>query len=476
MSINLRLSAAPNGTRNVFDQTVNLVSNYGAVSGGSQATNNAALSAFNSAYAGFTGRTQLIVPPGDYNFSGGGFGSAGGTGLMISAYGATLRNLNGFGAPGQYGDTVHHALIQSVVAGSQAVSLVTSGETSRFNAGQRVLVTEGDVQGYGQPTNPWKFEFRKIQSIGSGTLAFTEPLKRSYSSSYPNYNAGTPGLEPYAGGPATVYALNPAWDQAIEMRGGYIADNGNLFYGRGRDITYTDMFFETYGPAASQNINCTVQRCSVGTFGEMEVDKLVDNLIMRDNLFNAVVFQSQAINNLTADGNTCRSGQYWRGAAGADSCVISNLSTPTFWFGLFAYGVQMGNVTLRNVNAAAASFNSAYRTALSSFGQPGGGALTITSSSPVAWAVPDAYCVILDASGNYSGISFRVLGVAYSGGVTTISTTLSTPVPGSSGGFSAPWYIHPHPGKDTTLINCTGNSVFTGASGNPPNSPIFGWA
>lgn len=474
MNANLRTSSSATGKKNFFDRTVDFVATYGGVSGGSQATNDAALSAFNSAYAGFTGRTKLIVPPGDFDFLGGGFGSSGGTGLMISAYGATLRNLGGFGAAGQYGDTVHHALIQTISAGNDTVLLVTSGQTSRFSVGQWVIVTEGDVQGYGQPTNPWKFEFKKILSIGTGSLTFTEPLSKSYRSTYPNYNPGTVGIEPYAGGPATVYALNPAWDQAIEMRGGYIADNGNLFYGRGRDISYVDMFFETYGPAASQNIKCGVHRCTVGTFGEMEVDKLVETLVLKDNLFNAIVFQSTGINNLIADNNATRSGQYWRGVGGGRS-VISNLTTDTFWYGLFAYGVALGETTLIDCNAAAASYNTSYRFALADYGQPGGGALTITSNDVQRWAVPDGWCVLLDGSGHFSGISFQVTDVAFSGGVTTISTTLSTPVPGTSGGFSAPWYIHPHPGKNTTHINCTGNSTFTSMSGQPANSPVFGW-
>lgn len=475
--INLRRSSSAGGTGNTYTQTVNLVSTYGAQAGGSAATNNAALSAFNTALSGFSGRTHLIIPPGSYTFSTAGLASSGGNGkeLLISAYGATLTGLGGFGAAGMYGDTVHHALIQTTAAGNTTVTLVTSGETSRFTTGQWVLVTEGDVQGYGQPTNPWKFEYKKIQSIGSGTLTFTEPLQKDYSSTYPNYNPGTFGLEPYAGGPACVYAMNPAWDMKIEMRGGFIPDNNNLFYGRGRDLTYTDMTFETYGPAISNNSLCTVQRCTVGTFGEMEVDKLCDTAILRNNLFNAVTCQSTAVNTLIADNNSTRSGQYWRGVAGGNT-TITNLTTDTFWFGVIGYGVSLGNTTLRNVSAGTASYPSSYRFALSDYGQPGSGALTITSTDVQRWAVPNGWCVLLDGSGNYSGISFQVTNVAYSGGVTTISTTLSTPVPGTSGGFSSPWYIVPHPGKNTTLVNCTGNSVFTTASGNPANSPIFGWS
>lgn len=471
----VRGSSSANGTKNTYTQTVNLVADYGAVSGGSQATNNAAAAAFNAAFNGFSGRTQLIIPPGDYNFTTGLAASGGGSGkeLVISAYGATLRNVGGFGAASQTGAGPGFVacLMQTTAAGASTVNLVTSGDTSNFSAGQWVRVTEGDVQGFGQPPNPWKFEFKKIQSIGTGTLTFTEPLQRSYSSAFPNYNAGNPGFEPYGGGPACIYGLRSTWDLKVEMKGAYIPDNNNLFYGRGRDVTYTDMYFETYGPAASDAINCTVQRCTVGTFGEMEVDKTVDTLVLRDNLFNAVVFQSLSVNNLIADNNTCRPGQYWRGSA--NNSVIRKLNTPTYWFGLVGYGALMGNTTLIDCNAATASYPNTYRFLYTNYTEAGG-SLTI-SGGPVQWAVPGAWYVLLDGSGNYSGISFQVTNIVLSGGVTTISTTLSQPVPSTSGGRNAPWYIVPHPGKDTTLINCTGNSTFTTASGNPPNSPIFGW-
>lgn len=471
MSLKFSSSA---GTRNIYDQTVNLVTDYSAVSGGSAATNNSALSSFNTALAGFSGRTQLIIPPGDYTFSTSfAFSNAGGKDIFISAYGATLRGAGGFGSAGQSG-TFPMALMQTTALGNATVSLVTSGDTSLFSVGQWVRVTEGDLQGGGQPPNPWKMEFKKIASIGTGTLTFTEPLDKSYSSTYPNYNAGSPGSEPNAGGPASIYGLQTAWDSKIEMAGAYIPDNDNLFYGRGREVIYTNMSFETYGPTASDSRDVTIQGCTVGTFGEAEIDKMVTNMTIRDTVFNAVVFQSSSIENLYVNNVTCRTGQYWRGV-GVNS-VITNLNTPTFWFGVKGYGVIQGNTRLVDCDAASASYDTSYRFALSDYGQPGSGALTITSGSPQQWAVPSGWYVILDGSGNYSGISFQVTNIAFSGGVTTISTTLSTPVPETSGGFSAPWYIVPHPGKDTTLINCAGNSVFTTASENPPNSPIFGWS
>jgi hypothetical protein len=467
----IRASSSASGTKNVYDQTVNFVSTYGGQSGGSKATNDTALSAFNTAYAAFSGRTQLIIPPGDYDFTEAVWGSSGGDKLVISAYGATLRNQVGFVNSGQYNDNTHHANIQTIAAGNSTVTLVTAAQTSRFSEGQWCCVTEGDLQGFGYPSNPWKFEYKKIDSIGTGTLTFTEPLQKSYSSTFQNYSAGN-GSDIYRGGPATVYAFNPIWNQEVEFKGAYITDTGGLFYGKCRLPTYTDMYFETYGPCPTVSTICTVQRCRVGTFGEMEVDKLCDTLVTRGNTFNAVAFQN-IVNNLYSEDDRTNSGQYWRGSA--VNSTIRNLTTDTYWFGTKGYGVLTGNTRLESCNAGAASYDTSYRFALADYSQPGSGALTITSNDPQTWAVPNGWYVILDGSGNFSGIDFQVTDIAFSGGVTTISTTLSTPVPGTAGGFSAPWYIHPHPGKNTTLITCTGNSVFTTASGNPANSPIFGW-
>ncbi len=471
MSINLRLSASANGTRNTFDRVWNLVDDFGANSSGTNANNTAAVDAFNTAYAAVSGRTKLIIPAQEFDFASGvTWGALGGDRLVISAYGATLHKQGGFANSGLSNDWTHHANIASASAGSSTVDLITDAETSRFSVNQWVLITEGDVQGYGYPINPWRFEYKKIQSIGTGTLTFTEPLTKSYSSAFPNYNPGDPEI--YMGGPATVYALLPAWDQEVEMQGGYLTNTDNLFYGKVRIARYTDMTFQSYGPCPTVNVSCVLRGITTETT-ELEVDKLVDHLEIYDCDFHAIAFQSVAINRLTVDTATTASGQYWRGVAGGDS-VIRNLTTPTFWFGVKGYGVVLGNTTLIDCDAAAVSYDTSYRFALADYGQPGDGALTI-SGGPERWAVPDGWCVLLDGSGNYSGISFQVTDIDASGGTTTISTTLSTPVPGTSGGFSAPWYIHPHPGKDTTLTGCTGNSTFTSMSAGPPNSPVFGW-
>lgn len=97
MSINLRLSASANGTRNTFDRVWNLVDDFGANPSGTAANNTAAVNAFNTAYAAVSGRTKLIIPAQEFDFASGvTWGVLGGDKLVISAYGATLHKQGGF--------------------------------------------------------------------------------------------------------------------------------------------------------------------------------------------------------------------------------------------------------------------------------------------------------------------------------------------------------------------------------------------
>lgn len=467
MSINRRLSSSSN----VFDQTVDYVADYGAVAGGSTATNNAALSAFNTAYAGFTGHTRLTIPPGTYAHSGDAWwGILGGDRLTIAAPGVTIAGIGGTAKIALYDDDQHHANIATVSAGASTVSLITSGQTSRFSVGQGVLVTEGDLQGFGSPPNPWKFEFKRVASIGSGTLTFTEPLTNSYSSTFPNYGAGG-AFQPYLGGPATVYALSDAWDQEIEIQGMTFADSGGLFYGKTRIAKYTDCIFETYGPCPTMNVLFRTLRCSTLSLGT-EVDKIVQRMEVIDSTPYAVDFQSSSINELYVTGTTASG--YWRGVAGGTT-YINGLDTPEFRFGVAAYGAVTGHTELVNCNSANATFSPGYAVDLSDYTEEGEGVISITGG-PATWAVPGAYFYLAEGTDpNAFAASYQVTDVTKSGGTTYIATTLPDPIPATINGKNAPFQLRPHPGPNVTCVTCTGSTLFTNQSALPANSPLFGW-
>jgi hypothetical protein len=466
--MSLKASSSAGGTRNTFDNELNFA-DYGAVGDG-VTSNTTALGSFNTAYAALSGRTRLKINPGNYAFGSlAVWGALGGDRLVIEAPGVTLQNQFGMANSGPVEDNAHHANIATVSAGADTVPLVTPAQTSRFNSGQWVLVTEGDLQGTGYPMNPWKFEYKKIASIGSGTLTFTEPLAKSYSSTFPNYSAGS-GITLYQGGPATVYAMPAIWNQEIEIQGASFTDTGNLFYGKCRVAKWTDCSFATYGPCPTLNVLFRMLRCSTaGT--SIEVDKCVQHMEVLQSTLRAVDFQSSSINELYVTGTTAS--VRWRGVAGGTT-YIHGLDTPEFRYGVTSFGVVTGNTTTEACNSANATWSSGYSVNFADYTEAGGGVLTIATDSPLGWAVPGAYYVLTNTADQFA-ISFQVTDISASGGTTSITTTLPDPVPGTINGRSAPWEIHPHPGADVTAINCTGSTLFTDQSALPAHSPLFGW-
>lgn len=473
MSINLRLSSSPNGTRNTFDQTVNYVTDYGAVSGGSTATNNAALSAFNTAYAGFSGHTQLFIPPGTYAHSGDAWWARlGGDRLTISAYGATLTGITGFAKLAIPEDSTKQAFISTATAGDTTVSLLTAAETSRFTVGKYVLVACIEMQGYGDPPNFALFEFRRISSIGTGALTFTEPLINTYKSTYPA------SVDVTLGGPAVVYAMDDAWDQEVELKGAYIPDNSNLYYGKTRVAMYTDCTFETYGPCPTANILFRSTRCVGAGVGGLEVDKCVHRAEFIDSMHRAVDFQSASVNELYVKNMTQSPNARWRGGASKSNTFV-NLNTTDFLFGAMNYGAQ-GPTTMTNCSATNGSWFSSNIFPFADYTEEGGGVLSyLGNPCPPSnlfgyWAVPGNYCVLLDASNAFAQ-SFQVLDVTATGGRTYVTTTLPDPVPSTINGKSAPWRIANHPCPDVTMVNCSGNTLFTTHSGLPAGTPFNQW-
>lgn len=478
MSINLRLSASASGTRNVFDNVLDF-SSFGGSPGASGATNIAAVASFNTAYAALTGRTRLYVPPGVYNgsaaFNFANTAPPAGSSLLIDAYGVTLTAPNGqtntvANNAGIGTDGTKEARIVTVSAGTDTVALVTAGQTSRFSVGQWCLVSGINMQGAGDPPNLGIFEFKKVLSIGTGTLTFTEPLLYSYKDTWPVYTTGR-------GGPATVYPIQGAFDQEVEVKGVTFTDTANLTQGKTRVILWTDCAFETYGPCPSVNLLFRSTRCTGNGTGGLEVDKCVHRIEFIDTVHRAIDFQSASINelyvsNLTQSVSTPR----WRGGASRSNTFI-NLTTGAFQFGEMNYGV-MGPTTMTNCTATSGDW---FRTVFpfSDYTEEGGGVLSYAGGPTPGvtvgyWAVPGTNCVLVDGSQAWAR-SFQVTDVTQSGGRTYVTTNLPFPVPGTINGKSAPWSIACHPCADLTMVNCSGNSMFTTQSALPAHTPFQSW-
>src|SRR6185436_10768360 len=447
MSINLRLSAASGGSRNTYDNVLDFAS-FGGSPGASGATNIAAVSSFNTAYAALGGRTQLYIAPGVYTGNSG-FNFANtagiaGSQLTISAYGATFTapggNQNGWAISAgivQGADNAKETLINTVSAGASTVTLKTAGQTSRFSVNQYCCVGGINQQGAGDPPNTGIFEFKKILSIGTGTLTFTEPLANSYKDTWPVYTAGR-------GGPATVFPMQGFWDQEVEFKGATFTDTGQLCYGKTRVAKWTDCTFETYGPCPTVNLLFRSTRCVGNGTGGLEVDKCVHRIEFIDTIHRAVDFQSASVNELYVSNVTQSvSSPRWRGGA-RNSNTFINLTTGTFSFGEMNYGA-MGPTTMTNCSASAGDWF-VQTTPFSDVTEEGGGVLSyVNGPNPPSnlfhyWAVPGQNCVLLDASNAWAR-SFQVSDVSQSGGRTYVTTNLPFPVPGTINGKTSPWKI-----------------------------------
>jgi len=331
------------------------------------------------------------------------------------------------------------------------------------------------MQGYGFPQNPWTFEFKKIASKSSTTLTFTEALENSYVSTYPNYEPGNPEI--YQGGPATVYVLRDSWDQEITIKGARYTDTGNLTYCSTRSTEWVDCTFDTYGPCPSMNLSYRSIRCTGAGTGGLEIDKCAHSVTFIDSMHRAVDFQSASINHLYVSNMTQSPNARWRGGASKSNTFI-DLNTADFNFGEMNYGA-MGPTTMTDCVATTGTWFSANVFPFSDYTEEGGGVLSYAGGPDPAsrtgyWAVPGVYCVLLDASNAFAQ-SFQVTDVTTSGGRTYVTTTLPDPVPGTINGKSAPWRIACHPCADLTMVNCSGNSMFTTQSGLPAHTPFQSW-
>jgi hypothetical protein len=468
-----------------YDQIVNF-SSYGGSPANSAAANTTAVSTFNTAYAAMSGRTLLVIDPGTYNFNAFNIANTlgiAGSRLTISAYGVTITAAVGTQGVAvgagivQGGDNAKETRINTVSAGASTVTLKTAGETSRFAVGGYACVGGVNMQGAGDPPNQAIFEYKKIQSIGVGTLTFTEPLEDSYQDTWPLYTLGR-------GGPATVFPMQGFWDQEVEFQGARFTDTGNLIYGKPRVMQWTDCTFDTYGPCPTVNNLFRALRCSADGTGGLEVDKCINRIEFIDCAIRAIDFQSASVNHLYVLNHTAPtvSGRIprWNGGARKSNTFI-NLTIGAggvFRFGPMNYGI-MGPTTMTNCSSPSAEFFN-QTTPFSSYTEAGGGVLSYSGGPGTAanpshwWATPGGNAVLLDSSNNFAR-SFQISDVSQSGGDTIITTNLPFPVPASINGRSAPWKIIAHPCADLTMSSCTGNWLFTSQSALPAHTPFQDW-
>lgn len=308
-----------------------------------------AFAAFNKWAVTQTAMVQLTIPSGSvcaFTSNAGLWWAKGIKNLLVVGYGATITN-NGANSPGfflggkgQFADNLHSARLATVAAGSSKVQLQTPKQASLFTVGSYALITGFDLQGiwrapYGYPSNPHWFEYVKVTSvdISAGTVTFAAPLKNTYKSTWPNYNSGNQ-FEVDAGGPATLYALDPSWDTQVEYRGLTISQENFQTYAIGRSVTYRDVKFTgAHCGVPTQNylwqaINTDFSACNI------EVDKLITMMVLDRVTMHLLKFQSSSTDLMTMSNSTVRTQM----SGTPKKAVISDTKIADFRPGAYAYG------------------------------------------------------------------------------------------------------------------------------------------
>jgi len=283
---------------------------------------------------------NLIVDGG----SGSTLTSVGGTGFVLGTDGlcqAGLTDASGCSAR-----------IQTVSAGSTIVTLtaasLAAGYISRFSVNKWIMIGGLDVQGlfqqpYGYPPNQTYFEWRKITNVnaGTGVITLDRVTTNAYLSTWPNYNSGN-AFEADAGGAATIWVMNDAWNSTKEFRNLTLTQNGQIGI-VGRNVTLRNVTVSNTGgncgPLPTQNESWSIYNSTWSC--NVEVDKLVETMTMDTSTFNSVEYQSSSIANLVMRNSTA---SFMYGSARNSQIIDTTLS---FWRPGTHYGATESVVCTR---------------------------------------------------------------------------------------------------------------------------------
>lgn len=459
----------------------NLVTNFGAVPGGSD--NSGAWNDFNAWGVANQGSDQILldVPRGTYPVQSNVQPLLGLRNVIVNGYGAVLNDSGGssynLGTNGQRRDDSHSARVATVVSGATSVTLVDITKASLFASNTWALLTGFDLQGlwqspFGSPTNPAFFEYVYITSIVGAVITFLTPLKRSYKSTWPNYNAGN-AFEVDNGGPATLYAIDPRWDLFARWVGITIdqpavaAGNANT-NSNGRDIGFIDVTAIAACPIPSQNNDWLIDRGDWSA-ASMECDKLVERMTVRQCNAGIIGFQSASINLAIFDAVTAR-------ITGSPRRMIARNTTITTRFrpGASGYGntqeivldtcvtAEIDPIGVTDKGIGDAGVNNTYTMS--------GGVIRVPNTrGALVWATPGSRDV-WDGTFTYSG-DFGILDVWQDATYTYVQTDLA-------GGFPAgdPIYIRTHQAPNFTCRNSTGCKDIVDLSQAPGGAPLYSYS
>jgi hypothetical protein len=364
--------------------------------------------------------------------------------------------------------------------------------TSLTPIGSKVMMTGWINQAYwsapyGFPSNPHWFEYKTVASTNSTTheVCFDTPLANTYKSTWPQYNTGSL-FEVDAGGPATLYLLDPTWELTHEYKDFTLNSPNAQTTANGRSITYRNILMAgAHCAIPTQNethnwINVDASGCAI------ETDKIVGTWNLTNSSVNQVTVQSSSMNLINVSGLTANK---WYGAGKrlvvADSsfnCSGCSAGTASLGTGTTAYGASDETVCNNCVVSGLLQFNTPIQR-VDDATHPwsmSGGVITIPNAysysgccnqteTQTRGLVPGHY-VVWRAS--LQGRIFKVVDVTQDVDNTYVTTNEVGGFPTgswSSSGLS----VMPHPAPMLTMTSITGDATATSFNGCPAQSPQY---
>lgn len=391
-------------------------------------------------------------------------------------------------------DGTHIDLFQWVFDGGYTSGGTGGGDrTSLFSAGSKAMMTGWVNQAYwgapyGFPSNHHWFEYLTVASVDSTThqVCFTTTLTNAYKSTWPQYHTGSQ-FEVDAGGPATLYWLDPSWELTHEYRDMTIDNPSFQTTANGRSVTYRNITV-TGGNCIIPTQNETHNWISIsGASCTIETDKLVKTWnISGTNTLTKVDVQSSSMDTINVSGLTAN--QWFGGPKVLNvtnstfTCGGCGAGAPGFSPGTLAYGASdqttITNSSIGNLFSYAGPIQRAddptHPWSMT------GGVITIpnaysfsgccnASETQTRGLVPGHYAIW---QGSLNGRVFKIVDVTQD----TVNTYVTT---NEAGGFptgawtSSGLFVLPHPAPLLTTSGLTGADSALALNGCPAASPMF---
>lgn len=209
-----------------------------------------------------------------------------------------------------------------------------------LHVGDWVCLAGIDIQGAGYAPNAMYFQYVKITALDlpTNTVTFAgHPLRDAYKSTWPIYKVVFNTNDPDEGGPGTIYVLDQDWDKEIEWRnitvGTYTTPFSQVAV-CGRDVTFNNTIHTGDGgffPQQNQIIRF-IDTDATATL-DIEMDKLVDELIVDNSQFAKLNVQSSGRKVTIQNGSTINNL-----VGGARYTELLDSTFGTAYLGVIAYG------------------------------------------------------------------------------------------------------------------------------------------